>query len=171
MAGTGFVQCCCEQSRGIAHAAFLCSLWRVNTWKCFCPGACAGAQRSRRKDPQWLQSLVLQMLRCVNFSKVICQAVITALGWKIEWLGRAFSFTCIFPVWFMPKCRTQKSAYGVVKERAVHFYSIKNTPYGKNYYANNSIGVLIYIPQWCNSALAAIWLDWFILAESLTLCL
>jgi len=47
----------------------------------------------------------------------------------------------------MPKCRTGKSAYHVVKARAVHFYSIKNMPYGKIYYANSSIDVLIYIPH------------------------
>lgn len=83
----------------------------------------------------------------MNFSKAICQAVTIAVVWKMEWSGKAFSFTCVFPVWFMPKCRTEKFAYGVVKERAVHFYSIKNTPYGKIYYANNSIDVLIYIPH------------------------
>lgn len=53
----------------------------------------------------------------------------------------------MYLVWFMPKRRTQKFAFVVVKERAVRYYSIKNMPDGKVYYGNNLTDVLICIPH------------------------
>lgn len=86
--------------------------------------------------------------------------------WKIKGSckqsGRAFTFTLVFPVWSMPKCRTWKSASG---EGEMCIYSIKSRPYGDICDVNSSITVLMYL-MWCDSAEATVPLDWFIQAES-----
>lgn len=76
--------------------------------------------------------------------------------WKIKGSckqsGRAFTFTLVFPVWSMPKCRTWKSADG---EGEMCTYSIKSRPGRDICDVNSSMTVLVYHGP----------LDWFVLAE------
>lgn len=142
-------QCWWEQSPG-SSTALLPQDW--NMWQCCCPGAGLGLGRT-------LSAFVLTR-PAKQSGSYWC--------WQIKQLckqsGRAFTFTPVFPVCSMPKCRTWKSAYG---EGEMCIYSIKSGLYGEICDVNSSITVLMYL-MWCDSAEGTALLDWFILAESLT---
>lgn len=123
-------QCWREQSRG-SSPALLPQDW--NTWQC--PGLGPEPGEDSR------------CLHAVKANEAI-RLLLLLENQTCKQSGRAFTFTRVFPVWSMPKCRTWKSAYG---EGETCIYSIKSRPYGEIYDVNSSITVLMYL-MWGDSA-------------------
>lgn len=110
MSSTRSMQCRGEQNSGSVRAAPLSSLP--------CAKHSVSAPRAVGRRTQCLPLLVFQMLKNWNFGVAICQAATIAVTRKIKISSK--TLTCMYLVWFMPKHRTQKFAFVVVKERAMH---------------------------------------------------